>query len=116
MNKLLGGRGSELIVVVFTSRHVLGSITVEGEIVKDGAFGASRDGWVLALHAEVEAAAVIGLDVPGVIEDVAIGVDLGGVGASEAIVKDLNSLSASSSDASVFPLAGASEFVEDESS
>jgi len=81
--------GIVLILENSPSGNIFGGIAVEGEVIEDGSLGAARDGWVLALHAEVEATAVIGLDVTGVVEFVAVGVDLSGVGASEAILEDL---------------------------
>lgn len=103
-------------VVVFASEDIGRVITVKGEVIEDEALGATRHRWVLALHADVEATAVIGLDVTGMIQNVAVGVDLSRVGASETIFKDLDSDATSSSHSSVFPLAGAGELIEDETS
>jgi len=100
-------------VVVFTSWDVERIITVEGEVVEDGSFRASSDARVLALHADVEEAAVIGLDVPSMVESLAVGVNLGGIGASETVSKLLNSNTASGSDLRVLPLAGTGKFIKD---
>lgn len=108
------GWASELGVVVLTSGYVLWGIAVEREVVEDGSLGAAGNAWVFSLHADVEASAVIGLDVTGVVQDVTIGVDLGGVGAGETVIEDLDSDAASGSDTGVFPLAGAGELIEDE--
>lgn len=112
--KSLFGRARQVGVVVLTSGHILGGIAVEGEVVEDGAFGASGNAGVFALHADVEAAAIVGLDVTGVVEDVSISVDLGRVGAGEAIIQNLDSEAASAPDAGVLPLAGTGELVEHE--
>lgn len=104
------------VVVVLTSGNILRGVAVECEVVEDGSLWAAGHAWVLALHADVEATAVIGLDVTGVVEDVSVGVHLGHVRAGEAIVEDLNTDSTSSSDAGVLPLAGSCELVEDQTS
>lgn len=110
---LLTGLFQELVIVL-TSWHVLRCVAVECQVIENGALGAPGDRWEFSLHAQVEAAAVIGLDVTGVVEHVTVGVHLCGVGAFEAVGKNLNSLSASSSDASVGPDASACELIEDE--
>lgn len=64
-------------------------VAVEGGVVEDGALGASNLTGVLALVADVEEAAVTGLEVAGVVECLAVGVHLGLVGAGEAVGEDL---------------------------
>ena len=68
---------------------ILWCVAVECEVVEDCAFRAAWDAGVLALHADVEATAVIGLDVASVVEDVAVGVDLRGIRTREPIFEDL---------------------------
>lgn len=64
-------------------------VAVEGGIVEDGALGASNLTGVFALVADVEEAAVSGLEVARVVEGLAVGVHLGLVGAAEAVGEDL---------------------------
>jgi len=109
-----GAGGTSAFVVLLASLDVLGSVAVEGEVVEDGSLGAAVEDGGLAVQADVEGAAVVGLDVARVVEHVAVGVHLRGVGAAEAVIQDLGAVGAAGADAGVLPLAHSGELVEHE--
>lgn len=71
------------------SGYVLGSVAEESDVIEDLAHGAAHLLRVLAVNAHVEEPAVVGLQVTGVVQLLAVGVDLGVVGAGEAIGENL---------------------------
>lgn len=69
--------------------HVLGGVAEESDVIEDLAHGAAHLLGVLAVNAHVEEPAVVGLQVAGVVQLLAVGVDLGVVGAGEAVGENL---------------------------
>lgn len=101
-------------VVVCTVWYILRIITIERGIIENRTLGTPNDGRIFLIGTDVEETAVVDFHVSSMIQHLTVGMDLGSVGAGEAIIENNNAAAATSSEAIVFPLAGPSEFIEDQ--